>query len=229
MADTLSQFKTRIRRYLREVNADTSFWPDAFILQMFNASYRRRCMQLIQAYEGWFTQIATRNLTASKAQYGLPDGASRVLKLELVRSNGSTVPLERHERHDEINPSSSSAGTGDSYFATFRPISNGFILEPTPTETVTDGLRIEYTGLPTYLSGNSDQLHPSYPEIMDELLVLDTVVLAFQAEGVHETGPSAAIYRMRNEWEFDWDRYIESRMVLRDRIDPFHPGGDVDA
>ena len=229
MADTLSQFKVRIRRYLREVNADTSFWTDAFLVQMFNASYRRRCMQLIMAYEGWFTQIATRNLTADKAQYGLPDGALRVLKLELVRTDGSTVPLERHERHDERNPASSNAGTGDGYYCTFRPISNGFVLEPTPTETVTDGLRIEYSGLPTYLSGNSDQLHPSYPEIMDELLVLDTVVLAFQAEGVHETGPSAAIYRMRNEWETDFERFTESRIVLRDKIDPFIVGNDPNA
>ncbi len=229
MADTLSTFKTRVRRYLREVNADTSFWSDAFLIQMFNASYRRRCMQLIMAYEGWFTQIATRDLTINKAQYGLPDGAQRVLKLELVRTDGSTSPLERNERHDEKNLAPTNSAIGDQYLPTFRPISNGFVLEPTPQETVTNGLRIEYSGLPVYLSGNSDQLHPSYPEIMDELLVLDTVVLAMQAEGVHETGPQAAIYRMRNEWEFDWDRFIESRMVFRDRIDPFIPGHDIDS
>lgn len=229
MADNLSTLRTRIRRYLRENNPDTSFWTDSFLNQMFNACYRRRCAQLIMEYEGWFTQVATRDLTINKSTYGLPDGAQRVLKLELVRSDGRTTPLERWERHDEINPAAASSPVGDQYLPTFRPLANGFVLEPTPQETVTDGLRIEYTGLPAKLSSDGDFMHPSFPELMDELVVLDTVVLALQAEGSHEVGPQAAIYRMRSEWEFEFERLIAQRIVSRDRIDPFITGPDIDS
>jgi len=228
LADDLQTFRTRIRRYLRETNADTSFWTEPFLNQMFNASYRHRCAQLIMAFEGFFTQVATRDLTADKDTYGLPEGTQRVLKIELVRSDGTTVPLERWERHDESNPTSTNSSVGDSYLPNYRPLSNGFKLEPGPTETVTDGLRIEYSGVPVILSANADKLHPSYPELLDELLVLDTVVLALQAEGVHEAGPQAAIYRMRSEWEFQFERFIEQRFVSRDRIDPFIVGPDID-
>lgn len=221
MADNLGQFLTRVRRYLRELNPDESFWGDAFLKQMFNASYRRRCSQLIMSYEGFFTLVATRDLTAGKASYGFPSGLQRLLKLELVRSDGATVPLQRWERHDEINPDPNSTITGDSYLPHFRPIANGFVLEPTPQETVTDGLRIEYSGVPVFLNNSSDMLHPAFPEILDELVVLDTAVMALQAEGIHESGSAPTIARMRAEWELDWERFIEGRVALRDQIDPF--------
>jgi hypothetical protein len=223
MADTLTQFDTRIRRYLRETNKATSFWSESFLQQMFNKSYLRRCGQLIMAYEGWFTVIATRDLTANKDRYGFPTGLQRLLKLELVRSGGRTQPLERWERHDESNSSSNSAGAGDQYFPRFRPLGNGFVLEPGPNETVSDGIRMEYTGLPQELTGSGDAMHPSFPEIYDELVVLDTVVTALYAEGLHEMGPSRAINKMREEWEWDWDRFIDNRVVMRNKIDPFIP------
>ena len=62
MADNLLQFRTRIRRYLRELNPETSFWTDSFLNQLFNAQYRRRCTQLIMAFEGWFVLVAIRDI-----------------------------------------------------------------------------------------------------------------------------------------------------------------------
>lgn len=223
MADNLLQFRNRVRRYLRETNPGTSFWTDTFLNQLFNAQYRRRCSQLIMAYEGWFTLVATRDIENGKSTYGFPDGVQRLLKLELVRSDGSTVPLMRDERHEHVNPNNNSTGGGDQYKPTYRPLSNGFVLEPSPIETVTNGLRIEYSGLPAQLSADGDKIHPSFPEILDELIVLDTVVAALQAEGVHESGPMAAIYILRAEWERDFIDFIEGRVVARDYIEPFVP------
>ncbi len=221
MADTLSQFRARIRRWLHEVNPQTSYWTPDFIDQMFNAAYRRRSSQLIMAFEGWFVQVATRDIEADKAAYGFPDGLQRLQKIEIVRSDGSTVPLERFERHDEVNPDPSTTLTGDSYLPNFRMFGNGIILEPTPNEDITEGLRIEYAGLPAYLSGAGDRLNPSFPELFDELLVLDTAVMALDAEGTHETGAASTVLRLRMEWEFDWERFIDQRTVSRDKIDPF--------
>lgn len=215
----LSDLRTRIRRYLKETNASTSFWNQNFLDQLINAAYRRRCSQLISAHEGWFVSVATRDLEADKDRYAFPDGFQRLQKLEIVRSDGSTQPVLRRERHYNINPSDS--GEGDLYLPTYRPISNGFVLEPTPTTTVSGGLRIEYAGLPVQLSAAGDSLHPAFPEIFDELIVLDTVVAAFDSEGVHEIGAIRSILRLRAEFEFDWNRFIDNRTVSTNQITPF--------
>ena len=98
---------------------------------------------------------------------------------------------------------------------------NGFILEPTPTETVTNGLQLEWAGVPALLSAGGDQLHPSFPEIFEELLVIDTVVNAFDAEGVQESGLVRSLLRQRGEMEENFERFIEMRTVARQEIQPF--------
>ncbi len=221
MALTLGTAKTRIRRYLKEVTASTSYWDDAFLKQLFNAQYLRRCAQLIMAYEGWFTNVATRDIVADQDRYAFPQGFQRLRKLELVRTDGRTVPIQRFERHEEINPPEGESI--DQFFPTWRPISNGFVLEPKPKESQTGGLRIEYEGLPARLEADGDSIHPSFPDILDELLILDTVVAAFDAEGQQESGLSRSILRLRQEWEWDWERFIDNRMVSRQKVSPFVP------
>lgn len=222
MARTIVQFETDTRRYLKESNAATSFWTTDFFLQLFNAQYFRRCAQLIMAYEGWFTNVATRDLVGDKERYAFPPGFERLRKLELVRSDGRTVPLRRFERHEAVNPVDSGAGL-DQYLPNFRPLGNGFVLEPTPIATVTSGLRLEYEGLPAKLEAGGDVVHPSFPGLFEELLILDTAVAAFDAEGQQESGLVRSLQRLRQEWEWDWERFIDNRMVTRQEVTPFNP------
>lgn len=219
MPRTFQNLKAGVRRYTREVNAATSYWSDAFVNQLFNASYRRRCAQLIMAYEGWFVSIATRNLVTDTAQYAFPSGFLRLQKIELVRSNGNTVPLKRWERHEGVNPNNSSLG--DQYHPCYRPLGNGFILEPTPKESVTGGIRIEFAGVPAELSADGDTMHTSFPEIFEELIVLDTVIACFDAEGQQESGQVRSILRLRAEMEEDWTRFIDARVIAKQEIQPF--------
>lgn len=219
MANTLSTFRTQIRRYLKETNANTSFWDTPFVDQLFNAQYRKRCTQLIMAFEGWFVNVSVRDVTADTARYAFPEGFLRLQKIELVRTDGTTVPLHRHERHDNVNPPGSSGG--DSFLPTYRLQGNGFVLEPTPTETVTNGIQLEWAGVPVALSAAGDTCHPSFPEIFEELLVIDTVVNAFDAEGVQESGLVRSLLRQRAEMEENFERFIEMRTVARQEIQPF--------
>jgi len=222
MPNTLTQFRTQIRRYLKETNASTSYWDANFVDQLFNAQYRKRSTQLIMAFEGWFVNVSVRDITANTARYAFPDGFLRLQKIELVRSDGTTVPIHRDERHDYANPADSSGSSGgDSYLPKYRMQGNGFILEPTPTETVTNGLQLEWAGVPALLSAGGDQLHPSFPEIFEELLVIDTVVNAFDAEGVQESGLVRSLLRQRGEMEENFERFIETRTVARQEIQPF--------
>jgi len=222
LARNLGEFRTAIRRYLKETNADTSYWDNNFLDAMFNAQYRKRSAQLIMAFEGWYLNVVTRDVTADQARYAFPDGMQRVQKMELVRTDGRTVPLMRVERHRDFNPANSTMGTsGDSYLPNYRLQGNGFILEPTPSETVADGIQLEYAGIPTAVVTESDYLHPSWPELFEELLILDTVVAAFDAEGNQETGLVRSILRQRMEWEEQFERFIEQRTVSTQEIEPF--------
>jgi len=171
------------------------------------------------AYEGWFVSIATRNLVTDTAQYAFPSGFLRLQKIELVRSNGNTVPLKRWERHEGVNPNNSSLG--DQYHPCYRPLGNGFILEPTPKESVTGGIRIEFAGVPAELSADGDTMHTSFPEIFEELIVLDTVIACFDAEGQQESGQVRSILRLRAEMEEDWTRFIDARVIAKQEIQPF--------
>jgi len=171
------------------------------------------------AHEGYFISIATRDLVADTAQYAFPSGFLRLGKIELVRSNGTTVPLKRWERHEGANPND--AALGDQYSPTFRPLGNGFILEPTPEQSVTDGIRIEFAGVPVELSADADTMHTSFPEIFEELVLLDTVVACFDAEGQQESGQIRSILRLRSEMEEDWGRFIESRVIAKQEVQPF--------
>ncbi len=218
---TLGELKTRARRYTKEINPTTSFWPDNFQNQLVNAAYRRRSSQLIMAYEGWFTNVATRDLEADKARYAFPVGFQRLRKLELVRTDERTVPILRKERHEWINPAT--AATGDQYLPDWRPLGNGFVLEPTPRLTVAGGLRMEYEGIPVELTADGDSIHESFPDIFDELLVLDTVVSMFDAESTQQAGMLRSLALRRAEWQEDFERFIEYRVVQRQEIEPFAP------
>lgn len=222
MASNLGQFRTQIRRYLKETNPNTSYWDNNFVDQLFNAQYRKRCTQLIMAFEGWFVNVSVRDVTASQARYAFPDGFLRLQKIELVRSDGTTVPIHRHERHEYSNPTESSGSSGgDSYLPMYRMQGNGFVLEPTPLETVTNGIQLEWAGVPVLLSGAGDTMHPSFPEIFEELVVIDTVVNAFDAEGQQESGLVRSLLRQRMELEENFERFIEMRTVATQEVQPF--------
>ena len=227
MASNLGQFKQKIRRYLKETNPNTSYWDDNFVAQLFNAQYRKRCTQLIMAFEGWFVNVSQRDIVANQARYAYPEGFIRQHKLEMVRSDGTTVPIQRHERHFFANPTDSSGSSGgDSYLPFYRLQGNGFILEPTPTETVTNGMQLEWVGVPVELSADGDVCHPSFPEIFEELLVIDTVINAFDAEGQMESGAgygalAKSLLRQRMEMEEHFERFIEMRTVATQEVQPF--------
>ncbi len=220
--DNLAGVRDRVRRWLHETTSDTSFWSNTFIDQMINVSYRRRCAQLVMAYEGYFTNVATRDAVSDQERYAWPPGFERCLKMEIVRTDGTTVPIGRFERHFSAKNPSQGAGL-DTYTPTWRGISGGFVMEPAPGETVTDGLRIEYFGLPALLQNDNDTFHIDFPRSLDEIVVLDAVIACLDSENLLETGATRSALRMRQEYEIDWERYIDQRLIGTNKIIPFSP------
>lgn len=219
LSGTLSNFIVRIRRYVGETTAAGSFWSDDLIKQVFNSCYRRRCAQLIMAFEGYFTVVATRNTVANQERYAWPTNFERLFKLEMVRTDGRTVPIQRQERHYGGKPAAQASG--DSYLPSYRSVGSGFVLEPAPLEAVAGQIRMEYCVTPTELTANDDQLHSDFPTMMDELVVLDTAVTLFDQEQMQEEGRARSLLRLRMEWELDWERFIDNRMISSNSVTPF--------
>jgi hypothetical protein len=219
LTGTLANFLTRIRRYVGEEDATESFWSQDLIKQVFNSCYRRRCSELIMAYEGYFTVVATRDTVANQERYAWPTGFERLFKLELVRSDGRTVPLQRAERH--YGSKSAPSGSGDSYLPSYRSVGSGFVLEPAPTEGVAGQIRMEYCVTPTELTADDDQLHSDFPTMMDEILVLDSAIALFDQEQTQEEGRVRSLLRLRAEWEMTWERFIDNRMISSNKVTPF--------
>jgi hypothetical protein len=220
--DNLGGLRDRVRRWLHELAPGNSFWSDTFIDQQINVSYRRRCANLVMAHEGYFINVATRDMIADQERYAWPPGHERTTKMELVRTDDTTVPIERQERHYSVKFTEVN-NTQDSYVPTWRPIGGGFVLEPAPGETVVDGIRLEYHGLPTLMQGNGDSMHADFPRSFDELVVLDAVIACMDSENLMETGAMRTAIRQRTDWEFDWERYIDSRVISTNKITPFNP------
>lgn len=220
----LAGYIIRIRNWLHETAATKSYFTDDFLKRLFNSNYRRRCAQLVMAHEGYFTMVATRDLVADQSKYAWPPGHQRTQKLELVRTDGTTDPIIPNERHYARNvPPGVGSGGQDTYMPTWRPISGGFVLEPGPKESVTGGLRIEYHGLPALLTDDDDDIHTDFPRSYDELLILDTVVAALDSEHLAETGMARTVLRERQEYEWDFLRFIDQRVVRISRVTPFVP------
>lgn len=222
LGNTLADYRTRVRRYLQETDATVSHWSNNFLDQVLNTSYRKRCSELIRAHEGYFTLIGTKDLVASQGRYSWPSGFTRLLKIEIVRSDGSRIPLQREERHyGKYYPDSVSGSTQDDYTPNFRPVGSGFVLEPPPSIAVTNGLYMEWNGVPEELTADGDQVHSDFPRILDELLVLDTAVSLFDSEGMQESGQIRTLLRLRAEWAEEFNQFVQSRMIHSQRITPF--------
>ena len=219
LTGTLANFLVRVRRYVGEEDEDKSFWSTDIINQVFNAHYRKRCGDLILAYEGYVTVVATRDTVTDQERYAWPTGFERLQKIELVRSDGRTVPIQRAERHYHAN---NPPGTsGDSYMPSYRSIGSGFVLEPAPSEGVAGQIRMEYIGTPAELTADNDMLHSDFPTIYDELLVLDTAVALFDQEQAQEEGRMRSLLRQRAEWEMQFERFIDNRMISSNKVTPF--------
>ena len=217
--ETFAGYIQRVRRMLHEVTAASSFHTDDLLKELFNDNYRLRCNDLAVAFEGYFNDVAVADLVANQARYAWPPGFERLNKLELVRDDGTTIPIQRFERHE--HPNLSPQAGGDTYICNYRPIGSGFLLEPAPTQDDTDALRIEYYGLPARLVADGDVLHADFPITFASLLVYDTVVSALDTELMQENGVVKTILRLRQEYEIRWERYIDGRMTSITNIVPF--------
>jgi hypothetical protein len=193
-------------------------FDDNILTNLINAAYRKRWAQLDAVHEGKFVQIAVIDIVADQARYSWPNGMQRMMKLEYVTTDGTQRPLARDERH----AASMDPEGGDTESYTYRPLSGGFTLEPTP-QSATGSLRIEYVALPDALEADGDTISADFPELFDELIVLDAVVALLASQGQMEDGHMKASFIERQDWEREWKGYINRLLTSRNDIEQWNP------
>lgn len=226
MATSYADLEMRIRDMLHEPEAARSFFSPRLTKTAINLSYRRRCEQMIRTAENFFVQTAVRDIVALQEFYSFPPGLVTLKKLELIRVDGTRVPILRFERHF-LNLDSTNGIDYEYISPRYQLISGGFRIEPVSLNTMTDGLRIEYTFMPGPLGSPGDMLHPDYPEIFSDLIALDAAITLLDSEGLLESQAGLkTLLRARMELEQDFISYINTRSVSTQSIQPFIVYGD---
>lgn len=177
---------SHIRVLLRETTAATSFWSDAQLLAMFNDSLDRRVMQLATLDEGWVTDQKTTGLVANQREYTAPEGTGRVKRVSLKYTLGANtieMPLARREYwSDPVVHTTGSPATIEGYRPTYQLQGNLVILEPAPGFTLAGALLIDVEDAPSRIAADADKIDLRFPDVMETLLVYDTVILALAME-----------------------------------------------
>lgn len=207
-----------IRVLLRETVAAESFWTDAQLLVLFNSAMDRRAVQLGILDEGWITSQHYSSLVANQREYALPEGAGRVKRVSLKWTEGSVtyeIPLDRNDRWGQAAIHvTGSPGSINSYRPTYQLQSNLILLEPAPGFNLAGALMIDLESAPTRLSSDTDKLDLAFPDVIETLLVYDTVILALAIEHSQGDTPSGYLNHLRSfrdELEKEFVEYCSDR------------------
>lgn len=225
-----SVLRAEVRQILRETSSTNSFWSDALLLILWNQQYDLRIMELANQHEGWITECYHADIVAGQREYSMPAGLiTRVKRVNRVYPLGGNnvyvVPLTRFERFSEPlfdNPSSGVDST-----PTYRFLNELLILEPTPGQSVTGGLRLDVENAPAHFSLDTDTLPAQFPDLMETMLVYDTAQAALAVEGSQGNLPEAYvdhILRLRQEYAARFFELTSERSFGRVFSSPFHLG-----
>lgn len=211
-----SALRAEIRRNLFETAPALSFWTDTLLQDLWNAAMDLRVIQMSNVEEGWVTDAFQTDLVSGQREYALPEGTGRVKRVTQVFRAGQLdeyeIPLTRWERLSE--PMQQLGGASETTVFTYRLLGNLVILEPTPQSNVTSGLRIEMDFSPDRFDSDDDKLDLRFPDVLETLLVYDTVVLALAVEGAQGNfDPSRAetIRVFKGVYENAFLEYITTR------------------
>lgn len=217
---TLGQLRTRVRSYLDEPTS--RFWSDAELNNWINQAYFYNYMELVDAYEGYFATVVSISIVAGTASYTLPADFDKIRLLERVVDNSVTIPLQEFNRMQAPNLIANATAT-NLILPTYRFVGNTFVLEPTPQESVVNGLRLEYVPAPVTMALDADQPNTSYLDHWQECIVLRAVISAKMKEELigNQGADLGAFGAMLETWENKVKEAIEQRTMGRRYTEPF--------
>lgn len=175
---TRAELRTRVREYLDEPTAD--FWTDAQINNWINQAYNYCYHIVVQADEGFFRSVVLVNIVADQADYALPTNHLKTRLLERVFDT-YTIPLRVFDRIESVN-FTSATGLNNLYVPSYRLVGQNITLEPTPIESITNGLRHEFVTQPVPMNADGDSPNAGFVDMWQEGIVLKAVISAKEKE-----------------------------------------------
>ena len=149
----LGELRTRTRRILDEISE--AFWLDLELDDYINTAYKHYYQQLINVgYHRLLSAPTLLTITSGTETVALPSDFFKDRLLERVIDT-RTIPLHRKDRYETSNIIS---GASSSYYLpnyTFR--GSNIVLEPTPSATFTNGLKLHYYPIADDLSLDADE------------------------------------------------------------------------
>lgn len=149
-----------VRGEFNQTSAD-GFISDADIDRGVNEGYRKYNAILMRADEGFFEETQLLNITANDEEVALPSILGN--KKQFLRSTllervleGERIALPYNRRHAG-GVSTNNANTGPSYLPSWKFRGSKIVLEPTPIQSVTNGLLLTAQVLPPNLRSTNPQ------------------------------------------------------------------------
>jgi hypothetical protein len=122
-----------------------------------NEAYMKCVSTINNAYPDFFTKKVTTNLIASQNEYDLPSNFEKAIMVSVSYDGASFV---KATALNNINQATDLLDTASQQYTTANPfyyIWNGVIgLQPTPSSTVSNGLKFWYTYSPSIMDEDSD-------------------------------------------------------------------------
>lgn len=170
MATSLENLRDSVRIELRDPDGITFQDPD--IDHAVNQAYRTVFMRIAKMNRDYFVTSETFDLVSGTDTYDLPDNCLRVKRVEYIRNN-QEIPLFQYVRGKRSNYT----GNGGSLAIRIPPYTYDFegdsiIFEPTPQESLPDGIKITFTSGSTTLVNDSDEIHPNFKDMWVDSIVL---------------------------------------------------------
>lgn len=217
----LALLRANLRRKLDEESE--SFWSDTELDEAINDSYLDIWQTMLNAKHNGCLKSATLNIVANTATIALPSDFHSARLIERVIDNG-TVPLWWDERFERSNYTAG-VSSDDSYKPGIRFVGTDLVLEPTPADSVTGGIKLTYYFFTDRLSGSASPngaLHDFY----HDLITYQSVLIAKAKEesisgGGADLGAWGAIMREKMD---KFKASIETPSVTRQSIEPFDLG-----
>lgn len=210
MATTLANLRTAIRIELRD--ADGVTWNDEKVDYAANQAYRLCFLRIASAVKDYFVTTANVNIVSGTRAYALPSDHITTKLLEYVESS-RTYPIHRYTRGAGVNYTAGSLGaiSGAPYF-TYDLEGTNFVLEPTPQQSVTSGIKHTYYAGPSALTGSSSAIHANFKDAWVDVITLEACkALLSQIEAMGGFVSDEFNDRLKRAWDV-----VEKSMRVRE-------------
>lgn len=210
----LLQIRTETLRYLDDDGE--SFWDTTEINSYINSAYEYYySLAVDENYSGLLSTPASLSIVSGTETVALPVDFFKTKMLERVFPT-KTVAMYYCDRLDGANLLTS---TDQSYYLpSWKIVGANIVLEPTPSASYANGLKLSYWPIPTLMAADIDTPATGFRAPWHRML---PVRAAMMAKGGREENDISQLERILSPMEINFMNNLESITASRKFVEPF--------